>query len=412
MVENAEKQFGPTHAVYHRLLQPAYERMIIQHVYKNKINLKSGATGQLLQKRPKTTGYLGKKWEGTSYPASTYWNPTVNEHWQWQHSVAPSIAHSIQTFQENQQKPITVPQLTDEYNIKASSRANTFSATTRVREVPVSGIYKKEIQEFRSRTPSARGVRAVAISNRSLIASQSGRAHSVGAASVSGKVPHASDQPVRMQREFEQLQLTRERKRQAQITSHRMDRMYYLNGSSSKIHSKYRISDEELSRIRMIAVARGIKVPSIVSGYKENRGSVSGPHSTPRGPEDDDVARQGSGRTIIPTADNLSIGDVTSLDGTEKGSSRATKEDRATSDNEEDRLELLRELEAEKSVTSNTLDVEDATGEEKEEEEQSEPNEKQETVSVKSDSAALQGTQRNVTFLTELTEAEKTQGKS
>lgn len=77
-------------------------------------------------------------------------------------------------FQESGKRP-AIPQNTDEYNMKVSSRANTFSATTKVREVPVSGIYKKEIQEFRSRTPSARGVRAAAITNRSWVASHSAR---------------------------------------------------------------------------------------------------------------------------------------------------------------------------------------------------------------------------------------------
>lgn len=67
------------------------------------------------------------------------------------------------------------PVFTDDFNIKSSTRANSFSATTRVREVPVSGIYKKEIQEFRSRTPSARGVRASALTNRSMITSQVGK---------------------------------------------------------------------------------------------------------------------------------------------------------------------------------------------------------------------------------------------
>jgi len=55
-MDGSTKQFGATQSVYHRFLQPAYERMIIQHVYRNKINLKSGALGELLQKRPKTTG--------------------------------------------------------------------------------------------------------------------------------------------------------------------------------------------------------------------------------------------------------------------------------------------------------------------------------------------------------------------
>lgn len=44
------------HEMYHRILQPAYEQMVIRHVFKNKINLKSGSTSHLLQKRPKTTG--------------------------------------------------------------------------------------------------------------------------------------------------------------------------------------------------------------------------------------------------------------------------------------------------------------------------------------------------------------------
>jgi len=59
-MEGGHHDLLTTHAVYHRLLQPAYERMIVQNVYRNKINLKSGASGQLLHKRPKTTGELNK----------------------------------------------------------------------------------------------------------------------------------------------------------------------------------------------------------------------------------------------------------------------------------------------------------------------------------------------------------------
>ena len=57
-MESSPQDLLTTHAVYHRLLQPAYERMIVQNVYRNKISLKSGASGQLLHKRPKTTGRL------------------------------------------------------------------------------------------------------------------------------------------------------------------------------------------------------------------------------------------------------------------------------------------------------------------------------------------------------------------
>lgn len=55
-MENNPADLAATHAVYHRILQPEYERMIVKSVYKNKIALKSGASGQLLHKRPKTTG--------------------------------------------------------------------------------------------------------------------------------------------------------------------------------------------------------------------------------------------------------------------------------------------------------------------------------------------------------------------
>lgn len=57
MVEySSHTNLHDSQAMYHRLIQPVYERSVIKHVYDNKISLKSGATAQLLSKRPKTTG--------------------------------------------------------------------------------------------------------------------------------------------------------------------------------------------------------------------------------------------------------------------------------------------------------------------------------------------------------------------
>lgn len=164
-----------------------------------------------------------------------------------------------------------------------------------------------------------------------------------------------------------------------------------MNGSPSKIHPRYGVSDEELERIRSIAISRGIKIPVVpyatAGPWAQKRSStVSGPHSTPRCPDDDDFGSDlhGSQRTVIPTADDTSVpGDLVSNDGTEKSCSAITKEDRATSDNEEDDLTGFDMLTPRISPPAPP------------------PEKHLETLSVRSDTALVSEKRRSVTFITE-----------
>ncbi|XP_039248550.2 uncharacterized protein LOC120326344 [Styela clava] len=338
------------HEMYHRIIQPEYERMVIQHVFKNKINLKSGATSQLLQKRPKTTGYLSRKRHFTEVrrlatPHSTsYWKPGTFDQWKW-NSKAGSTVLSVKMMQDAHST--VYPRLTDDKNLKASSLSNTFSATTRVREVPVSSIYRREMQEFRCRSPSARGVRSIPLTNRSLVAPpQSVKSSYITVRTMEehGGRLKGSHQVMRHLVEKERMERTRELKRQAQISEHRMDRMYYMNGAPAKLHEKYDVSEVDLERLQSIAVSQGIKIsPSISSFHSRNKlKTTSAPNSSPRdmnsaaGLRSSDV--ESGTKTIIPTADILSVGgDFVSEDGlSEKLGNMSGREDAATSDYGED----------------------------------------------------------------------------
>lgn len=344
------KQHHGTHEMYQRILQPTYERMVIQHVFKNKINLKSGATSQLLQKRPKTTGYLGRKkhiselQRATSPRSTAYWKPGTYDQWRW-NSKAGSTVLSVKMMQDGHST--VYPRLADDKNLKASSLSNTFSATTRLREVPVTGIYKKEIQEFRCRSPSARGVRSIPLTNRSLIAPpQSVKSSYITVRTIEehgGKLK-GSQQVMRHLLEQERMERTREMKRQAQIAGHRMDRMYYMNGAPAKLHNKYSITEVDLHRLQQIAISQGIRLSPSVSSFqsKSNAKTISAPNSSPR-----DLRRSSDGgsgtKTIIPTADVLSVGDFVSDDGaSDKLTERSGREDAATSDHDDDLEKTLK----------------------------------------------------------------------
>ena len=59
--KNSSNSNKSAHAIYCKVLQPAYERMVIKHLYLNDVSLKSdgaggGGGGQLLKKRQKTSG--------------------------------------------------------------------------------------------------------------------------------------------------------------------------------------------------------------------------------------------------------------------------------------------------------------------------------------------------------------------
>ena len=155
-------------------------------------------------------------------------------------------------------------------------------------------------------------------------------------------------------------------------------------GSPSKIHHKYDISEDDLDKLRAIAISKGMKVPSYSRYSSQRPSSVGGPHSTPRNDEEEDAERQGSAKTIIPTGETMSIaGEQSSLDKTE---TTVEKEDRATSDHE-DNIHEGTPLEEDSEAGSKSVSEE----------------EKQERQSVKSDSAVLKpnSSQRSVTFLTE-----------
>lgn len=155
-------------------------------------------------------------------------------------------------------------------------------------------------------------------------------------------------------------------------------------GSPTKMHRKYDITQDDLDKLRAIAISKGMKVPAYSHYSSQRPSSTTGPHSTPREDEDDDdIGRQGSAKTIIPTGETISInGDVASVD---KNDTLLDKEDRSTSDHED-----------EDQAPDN--EVPDAKTDSKA------PAEEAERHSVKSDTEAvlrIGSAQRSVTFLTE-----------
>lgn len=162
-------------------------------------------------------------------------------------------------------------------------------------------------------------------------------------------------------------------------------------GSPTKIHRKYDVTEDDLDKIRAIAISHGMKLPSF--SYSNQRpSSTSGPHSSPRDQSDDFMlSRGGSARTIIPTAETTSVEDENP--DIEESKILQNKNDRSTSDHEDNEYssenpELNPNFENSEATSSNEADHSADL----------------DKVSVKSDTILLKpgsGKQRSVTFLTE-----------
>ena len=89
----------------------------------------------------------------------------------------PTVAAAAGDHQK--QRRVTYPVLTDERNIRTSTHVNQFNVTTRMREIPLVNIFHKKstttlhLHHHRTRSPSSRGVRASAITGRSLFSALS-----------------------------------------------------------------------------------------------------------------------------------------------------------------------------------------------------------------------------------------------
>lgn len=112
-----------------------------------------------------------------------------------------------------------------------------------------------------------------------------------------------------------------------------------MNGAPVKLHNRYSITDVDLERLQQIAVSQGIKLSTSPPSYqsKSNGKTISAPNSSPRDLRRCSDTASGS-KTIIPTADTISIGgDYISDDGTsEKATDQLGREDAATSDHDND----------------------------------------------------------------------------
>ena len=100
-------------------------------------------------------------------------------------------------------------------------------------------------------------------------------------------------------------------------------------GSPTKIHHKYDITEDDLDKIRAIAITRGMKISSY-NHHNMRPSSTIGPHSSPRSASDGfELSRNSSAKTVIPTAETTSSGETLHANKSSK-----EKEDQSTSDNE------------------------------------------------------------------------------
>ncbi|XP_022341144.2 uncharacterized protein LOC111135404 isoform X5 [Crassostrea virginica] len=67
---------------------------------------------------------------------------------------------------------------------------------------------------------------------------------------------NTSSQGLRLEKEWTDLANSRSLKRNSEIVSHRVDRMYFMTGNSINLRPKYQVDDDELSRLRELSKSR------------------------------------------------------------------------------------------------------------------------------------------------------------
>lgn len=109
-----------------------------------------------------------------------------------------------------------------------------------------------------------------------------------------------------------------------------------MNGAPAPLHSKYDVTHVDLERLQAIAISRGIKISQAPpSGHYSHKSMTSVPNSSPRH-ESEDV--ESGTKTIIPTADVMSVGDMMSDGEEDLRPASSGKEDAATSDHDDEDL--------------------------------------------------------------------------
>ncbi|XP_072169443.1 uncharacterized protein [Diadema setosum] len=144
------------------------------------------------------------------------------------------------------------PNKDDASNQHRTAATNSFSSTTRLKQVPLPQV---KSQEF-GRTATPRGMKNVSISGDRYLGT-------VKAQPIQNSpVTHQSypqykvsslpktEQVRRFEDEQSNLHISRTLKRKSEILSHRVDRMYYLCGSNLPARGKYQVDEAELEKLR------------------------------------------------------------------------------------------------------------------------------------------------------------------
>ncbi|XP_066288649.1 uncharacterized protein [Branchiostoma lanceolatum] len=154
--------------------------------------------------------------------------------------------------------PIQYPLLHDEMNRQRAIAAQSFGAGLKIKQVPLPQLYKQEKDQPRSRTPSARGVRAVPVYKDRETPSPAPQATTsrLYLRDTRSPIRNMSEQQRRLQDEEKARMRTKVMKRTAEIVGHRVDRMYYMMGSNVPLLYRYQVDDDELNRLRELSQAR------------------------------------------------------------------------------------------------------------------------------------------------------------
>ncbi|XP_033105144.1 uncharacterized protein LOC117107551 [Anneissia japonica] len=156
-----------------------------------------------------------------------------------------------------------------EANFLHSATPQSFSSTTKVKQVPLPSVQGTVLE----RVMSQRNARSVTLAGERYLGTAKLRPQQRSLSA--GRLPR-SEQEKRYVKEQMALETTRSMKRMSETMSHRIDRMYYMRGATIKPAQRYYVDSEELEQLKQMSKARSVGR----SGRSRNGRRYHGNHLT------------------------------------------------------------------------------------------------------------------------------------
>ncbi|XP_013416416.1 uncharacterized protein LOC106177991 [Lingula anatina] len=238
-----------------------------------------------------------------SYTSRSITDPQPSKSHRRRSKTAPhKLSATTRSSETEYIQDIVVPLNIDHHeakNLERSVSSNSFGSRSQVKRVPLHHTSQETLQNGQTRLHSPRETKSLPIFGERYMRSGPGSTTSEDSLTLYGASPHqrkswnSSPQAKRLEAEQRFVAKSRMLKRtsEAQVHSHRVDRMYYMQGRALHTKHKYDVDEAELQRLRELARVRSMHY---------NR-ALRGDHYTPHtGEQTTEAVQQSSSASDLP----------------------------------------------------------------------------------------------------------------